>query len=900
MARRPNKSPNSGIVNRLQELESRFKQRMDLPTGAESDILERIGAAQQSIEALASAPNGGGAQAASDITAHAQEIERLYRHLAPLERGREVGATRSYIASMGSALRGGNLSREVNSVAGTSSSLSAATNMVGVPTHQLEQMRAQAMSTMNNAANVINQSVINDPSGGLKSSTLGTLGSALNTAAEAQAALTMQRRMGMDINSRYMNSRETAGRISEYIGAKDLAADVRAGKMGSRADIEAGLRSDMSQIERFQSAQNKYAGDPEKFERFQRAIDKLTESASKAAGTLREMDRQGITGGGGGFLTNPKVQAGLQLVQAGAQFGQQIMDTWTFTNPLREKQNQTAYANLANRQFDDHMSALNGDMSALRRLGGTYADAQSASKSAQTGSKLSSGFGLVGSLAGAGLGAGAGMAAAAVAGTGVGIPIALGILAGAGAVNYFTGSYRQQAAERGNAMAEAEIARQNALSHINDTSTQAYRDHATNIGQATVGLGSQRGWNFDILSNVGGMRQLARVGIDTNRAAQLTAMGVGAMGGEFSTNQLIRAGEARQAGIINEQQYFQNAATLSGVGGNADKNLEEILKNAVANGMDNAKSVAQMVQATAQLASRSAATGISTAEGSRNVVSRIMDSLSDQGTPMNMRGGVAASASAFVQNTLGDTSTNLYTLGRWTSTGKAFKGASRAQMEYLAQMTAEDVAQLGGANGVDFAKQKGIDNLVVGADGKVDATKLSQLQRAQREQVINRVLGPGLSEKARKGLLDSTSYDDFKDKVARGEIDEQSGRDVLSRAGTLGQNVGAIFAQVDPRTARSGAITRTGGDAGEIDQQAVAAAQGNARLVEQGKDIIDALGGLKGLTEALNSVAKNFNPKEMSDGVQKAAKSFDIPVKQFGDAVKDFSAAVNGMTSTKR
>ena len=899
MARRPNKSPNSGIVNRLQELESRFKQRMDLPTGAESDILERIGAAQQGIESIATGPNSTSAQAASDITEYTQEIERLYRQLAPLERGREVGATRSYIASMGSALRSGNLSREVNSVAGASSSLSAATSMANVPTYQLEQMRAQAMGTMNNAANVINQSVVNDPMGGLRSTSLGTLGTAMNAAAQAQAALTMQRRMGLDINSRYMESRETAGRISDYLGAKDLANDVRAGKMGSRADVEAGLRADMSQIERFQAAQNKYSGDPEKFERFQRAIDKLTDSASKAAGTLREMDRQGI-GGGGGFLTNPKVQAGLQLVQAGAQFGQQIMDTWTFTNPLREKQNQTSYANLGNRQFDDTLAALSGDMSALRRLGGTYSDAQNASKSAQTGSKISSGFGLLGSLAGAGIGAGVGVAAAAAAGTGVGIPIALGLLAGAGAVNYFAGSYRQQAGERGAAQAEAEIARQNALSRINDTSAQSYRDFATNAGQATVGLGAQRGWNFDILNSVGGMRQLARVGIDTNRAAQLTAMGVGAMGGEFSTNQLIRAGEARQAGIMNEQQYFQSAGALTGVGGNADKNLEEILKNAVANGMDNAKSIAQMVQATVQLASRSAATGISTAEGSRNVVSRIMDSLTDQGTPMNMRGAVAASASAFVQNTLGDTSTNLYTLGRWTTTGRNFRGASRAQMEFLSQMTAEDVAQLGGSNGVDYAKQKGIDNLVVGADGKVDATKLSQLQRAQREQVINRVLGPGLSEGARKGLLDSSSYEDFQARVARGEIDEQSGRDVLARAGTLGQNAGAIFAQVDPRVTRSGAITRTGGDAGEIDQQAVIAAQGQARLVEQGKDIIDALGGLKGLTEALNSVAKNFNPKEMSEGVKAAATRFDIPVKQFGDAVKDFSTAVSGMTSTKR
>lgn len=899
MARRPNKSPNSGIVNRLQELESRFKQRMDLPTGAESDILERIGAAQQSIEALASAPNGGGAQAASDITAHAQEIERLYRHLAPLERGREVGATRSYIASMGSALRGGNLSREVNSVAGTSSSLSAATNMVGVPTHQLEQMRAQAMSTMNNAANVINQSVINDPSGGLKSSTLGTLGSALNTAAEAQAALTMQRRMGMDINSRYMNSRETAGRISEYIGAKDLAADVRAGKMGSRADIEAGLRSDMSQIERFQSAQNKYAGDPEKFERFQRAIDKLTESASKAAGTLREMDRQGITGGGGGFLTNPKVQAGLQYVQMGAQLVGAVADQWTYTNPLREKQNQTAYANLANRQFDDHLSALNGDMSALRRLGGTYGDAWKEAKFAQTGSKISSGAGLVGSLAdslaGASIGAGVGIAAATLAGTGVGIPIAAGLVAGALAVNHFAGSYYQQAGERGSAMAEAEIARQNALSHINDVSTQSYRDYATNIGQATVGLGSQRGWNFDILNNRGAIRNLASVGIDTNKAAQLTAMGVEVMGGEFSTNQLIRSGQARQAGIMNEQQYFQNMGALTQVGGNADKNLEEILKNAVANGMDNAKSVAQMVQATASMAAKTAGMGIDTAAGSQATVAKMMDSLTDQGVPMNMRGATAQNTANWLDQTLGDTSLNLYSIGRFSAMRNNFKNASLTDLEVMSTLSAQDVQQLSGPGGEKYAKEIGIHSQLVDEKGNYDQTKVELLRKAQYEQIVNKASRYGRSESTRKAMLEAGSIDNFLANAS--PEDEQAYR----RTQWLEKlNLGAAGAAVSAGGPRRQDPTKTGRDAGEIDNQAVAAAQGNAKLIEQGQDIIEALGGLKGLTDALNSVAKNFNPKEMSAGVQAAAKDFLIPVNKFEKAVSEFAGAVTLMGSSKK
>ena len=71
-------------------------------------------------------------------------------------------------------------------------------------------------------------------------------------------------------------------------------------------------------------------------------------------------------------------------------------------------------------------------------------------------------------------------------------------------------------------------------------------------------------------------------------------------------------------------------------------------------------------------------------------------------------------------------------------------------------------------------------------------------------------------------------------------------------------------------------------------------------MIEQGRDIIDALGGLKGLTDALGQVAKNFNPKEMAQGVKEAADKFSVPTKEFGDAVDKFRDAVSDLSGTKR
>src|SRR5581483_6236201 len=290
-----------------------------------------------------------------------------------------------------------------------------------------------------------------------------------------------------------------------------------------------------------------------------------------------------------------------------------------------------------------------------------------------------------------------------------------------------------------------------------------------------------------------------------------------------------------------------------------------------------------------------------TLSGAGAVTRRMMDAMEDAGVPMNMRGTVAQAAGAFVQGVTTDTSTNLYTVGRWSNTARNFRGASRAQMEYMAQMSAEDVAQLQGANGADYARKRGIDNLVLDQKGQVDPTKVSLLQRSQREQVINNVLGPGLSEEARRGMLRATSYDDFQGMISRGEISEQAGRDVRSRAATRGISAEAVFAAVERTGSREGNIrTETEGGAGEMDRQRRMSAEADAKIIDQGREIIDALGGLKGLTDALGQVAKNFDPKEMAKSTKEAAGSFSVPVKAFGDAVTTFRTAVESMGNTKR
>jgi hypothetical protein len=113
---------------------------------------------------------------------------------------------------------------------------------------------------------------------------------------------------------------------------------------------------------------------------------------------------------------------------------------------------------------------------------------------------------------------------------------------------------------------------------------------------------------------------------------------------------VTRAGKAEQAGVMSADQYMQTAGMMANVGGGA-ADLESIMAKAVAMGMDNAKNIQQMVAATTQLASGSAAIGISTVGGAESALTDTIASLQKGGMNKNMATAVAAnSISSFNQN----------------------------------------------------------------------------------------------------------------------------------------------------------------------------------------------------------------------------------------------------------
>lgn len=891
--RRPPNTSDPSAVNRLSELARRYDQRMNMPSAPEAEIYEQVGAIQERQQAALNNPNT--MAGASEYAALEERKRGLENRSDIYEAVRLDSANKSYISGVTTAMSGSSLMRDVNSLAGSATTLGQAARIANTPTYQLERQHQAAISNMMNAGGSIVDAVRSDPNNQRAISMLtNQLGAQMTSASTLQAAMALQRRQGLDTESRFLAANASQERIRDYLSAKDLEANVASGRVGNRGDVENQLRADISKIDRFKDAQTRYAGDPEKFERFQRAIDKLTGSAEKAAATLKEMDRQGITGSGGGFSDWMRRNSG--NIRAAGQvlnFGADMADMWTFQNPLRERQNQTSFAQIGNRAYDDTLAAMGGDMAAFRRLG-AYGIAEQANQSTQTGSRVNTALATGGGVA-TGLGmmyAGAGMSATGI-GAVAGVPtMAVGGLVAAGSLAAGVMNFRQSAGEKGATMSQAELARLDALHHIDDMTTQAFVNHAMGISNATVGLGGLQGAGFTQMTSSAMLDRLAQVGISPAEAVKLTGMGVQTLGGQFNPNQITRAGALQQGGFMSANQFMGSLGQLSMVGGNAAGNMEEILKNAVASGMDSSKAIGMMVDATAALSNRSAVMGVDVTGGSVRTISKMMDELQREGVSANMRGGIAQDAAAFSQAITGDRGLNLNTLARYGQVSSMFGNASRTQRLVLSSLTAEQVASMRGANGADRARELGIDNLMVGADGKIDETKLKALEQQQFEQLTNTIVKRGVSERTRKSLINAGSLEKFeatatadeqRELIAAGILGGHSSRAVLAGVGGRGPNQGVVG--TDPQTFGA--------------RQAQARAEAERRTVETGRETVDRLGGLDALAGALKDLAGKFDPAAMGKEVKEAAKDFRGPIDKFDKAADKFTEAtktfVNGL-----
>lgn len=348
----------------------------------------------------------------------------------------------------------------------------------------------------------------------------------------------------------------------------------------------------------------------------------------------------GIGGGGrfGKFISGaaaamPYVAQGVQL----AQYGFVGAD-------MQQMALRAQAASMSNQEYFDTLGAARGDMSALRRLS-TSVYGRSVSTGAAYGTRAVVGGGVGAAVQGV-TGVAQGIIGTLALASGNPLAMAFGgqtLAAGAGgvldagksAIDLGKGITRAQAA-----LQTTGLSRQidDATYAAFDAANQALYDYRMSAYQSTMGAGTKTGTMYNKAVAPETMRQLAGFGLAPEQGAALFGLGARAIGADFTRSKDMGAGivargaELQQARVMGADDYIRRVGQMSNVGG-GQKEVEEILANAVRRGVDDAKSLEGLFNLTQMLSRSSASMGVSGALETQRSLTRGLDTLG--GAPMN-------------------------------------------------------------------------------------------------------------------------------------------------------------------------------------------------------------------------------------------------------------------------
>ena len=428
-------------------------------------------------------------------------------------------------------------------------------------------------------------------------------------------------------------------------------------------------------------------------------------------------------------------------------------------------------------------------------------------------------------------------------------------------------------------------------------------------GTATMGGGNRENL-FDILSDERKVKELAKeAGLGKEEIANLAGMGTGLIGrsfGQTGGEDIKKAGQYAAAGYVQSpEQIIQSLGKLSQSGGADMKNLEDIMKIAVANGMDSSKNIMQMVDATSQIASRSAAMGVSTTEASIAGLAGGTKALRQMGVSEQMAGQVAGVGMMTADAFSSRNETGMSQVLEYQKLREQFPTVSGMQLEALKRLTSTQIGTLVRAQKKGDKKklQQTANQLGVGdVEGLLDKGALERLGKTEFESVFDFSVPIG--------TMDPAERDALKEKIYKGEKLNDKEESQAQRAGLLWGGSGvsivagsaaAIKGELEEGTQNQGLNTKATGTLGKTQGMLQAPAEMGAEMytgalgdagTKQGKTSKEAIEGLASTFEGL---AQSL-PAQYETAAVKASESLKIPVNQFSTSVYDLKTVVDQMT----
>lgn len=397
---------------------------------------------------------------------------------------------------------------------------------------------------------------------------------------------------------------------------------------------------------------------------------------------------------------------------------------------------------------------------------------------------------------------------------------------------------------------------------------QKYYSQGMNTYRKGAGIADAGGMQEALMDNET-LLNLADAGVSATRATNLLPIlkNAGEFGGaDAGIGMIESAGRAQQKGIMSREDYISSAARLVAAGGDNDD-----LQDIITKGMENAKNINQMVEASIQMSAGLSNLGVSGIDATQNMLSASVQDYMNLGVNKNLATGAALSN---MQALSGAMQTKGLTFGNMMERAglrriKGLEGASVFQMNRLSEMSLEQVATLrgGGKEAKNLARELGIDNLVLDKQGNIKAGMMDQI-----------------ADQALKGAITDTGgvqyYRSMIKKARSGEAFTPEERAVAKQLGSNEIAMRRLYSSEADTTYGKG--SQMNGSKTEITQAKKEASQiaGGAKFAEEFFKS-DAFTGIEKMMESIGEVSG----KEFHKNVVQAAKDFEGPVTKFGENV---------------
>lgn len=710
--------------------------------------------------------------------------------------------------------------------------------------------------------------------------------------------LKSQNKAGLSTEKLFGGADNALNKTSNYFGNKDIQNQVSSGNVGSMADETKSLGFKMQGVhiaqQQYDSASSGGAGASE-MAKFAKALKDATESLVKQQKVVDEMGRQGVGGGGMGWGDVGKVAslAG-RAISHTAKSSRQIM----VDNDLTEMSLKTKFASMGNRIYQKSDAAImGGDMDALLELtGGSMNFAANHANFNKDFSNATHGVQQIGDAA---VGTG-NTITAAKGGVMAGGPVGAGIAGvSQGVIEAGTAAVKLDNLRRGN-LGGADAAKtwdvsmglSQQMRAMDATMMRSVHSQGMTTYNSVSGLGDAGGLASALMdtSVLGG---LAGVGISGKQGALLASSmkGAGAMSSADALRTMTGAGAAKQRGILGQQEYASMSAALMGAGGGAG-DMESVMAAAVAAGMDNSKSIGELVAGTLSLSQGLTGMGVGGVSSTQGMLTGASQALIAAGVNPNLAAGAAASSISSYNDSQSDNSFTLGNIMERSALRKQFGGkASIFQLNRLSEMTTSDHKVLMDAarnpdnadmqrEANQLAKGKGLGELLNPGGAGFDLDMIKNMAGASftGSAVDKGALGTGINinairAKANNGgkLTGEEMAFMAEYKGARGEaiISAIGGRDgakadvnkVPKIAGSSAEETQAIFKNKEMRDAEA----KFGGKASDI---------------------------FKSLEVTMKGIQENVGPEKVGKMVESAAEKFEVPALAFERGSEKFDKAV--------